>query len=188
MSGNACCGAGIGPKEIHHVIGIVKAYTTRVGRGPFPSELFDDIGDTIQAKGAEFGATTGRRRRCGWLDTVILNNAVRLNGLTGLAVTKLDVLGGLDSLNICTGYEYQGKTLDYFPGDLHILGKCKPVYETLPGWSEDISGIRNYNDLPENTKSYLKRIEEIVETPVQIVSIGPAREETIVLENPYVSE
>ena len=187
LSGNACCGAGIGPKEIHHVIGIVKAYTTRVGRGPFPSELFDDIGDTIQAKGAEFGATTGRRRRCGWLDTVILNNAVRLNGLTGLAVTKLDVLGGLDTLNICTAYEYQGKTLDYFPGDLQILGECKPVYETLPGWSEDISGIRNYDDLPENTKNYLRRIEEIVETPVQIISIGPAREETIVLENPYAT-
>lgn len=186
LSGNACCGAGIGPKEIHHVIGIVKAYTTRVGRGPFPSELFDDIGDTIQEKGAEFGATTGRRRRCGWLDTVILNNAVRLNGLTGLAVTKLDVLGGLDTLKICTGYAYQGKTLDYFPGDLQILAQCKPIYETLPGWSEDISGIRNYNDLPENTKSYLKRIEEIVETPVRIISIGPAREETIVLNNPYI--
>ena len=185
LSGNACCGAGIGPKEIQHVIGIVKAYTTRVGRGPFPSELFDDIGDTIQEKGAEFGATTGRRRRCGWLDTVILNNAVRLNGLTGLAVTKLDVLGGLDSLNICTGYEYQGKTLDYFPGDLQILGECKPIYETHPGWSEDISGIRNYNDLPENTKKYLKRIEEIAETPIQIISIGPARDETIVVENPY---
>ncbi len=185
LSGNACCGAGIGPKEIQHVIGIVKAYTTRVGRGPFPSELFDDIGDTIQEKGAEFGATTGRRRRCGWLDTVILNNAVRLNGLTGLAVTKLDVLGGLDSLNICTGYEYQGKTLDYFPGDLQILGECKPIYETHPGWSEDISGIRNYNDLPENTKKYLRRIEEIAETPIQIISIGPARDETIVLNNPY---
>ena len=187
LSGNACCGAGIGPKEIQHVIGIVKAYTTRVGRGPFPSELFDDIGDTIQEKGAEFGATTGRRRRCGWLDTVILNNAVRLNGLTGLAVTKLDVLGGLDSLNICTGYEYQGKTLDYFPGDLQILGECKPIYETHPGWSEDISGIRNYNDLPENTKKYLKRIEEIAETPIQIISIGPARDETIILSNPYLT-
>ncbi|RLB97093.1 MAG: adenylosuccinate synthase [Deltaproteobacteria bacterium] len=187
LSGNACCGAGIGPKEIQHVIGIVKAYTTRVGRGPFPSELFDDIGDTIQKKGAEFGATTGRRRRCGWLDTVILNNAVRLNGLTGLAVTKLDVLGGLDSLNICTGYEYQGKTLDYFPGDLQILGECKPIYETHPGWSEDISGIRNYNDLPENTKKYLRRIEEIAETPIQIISIGPARDETIILSNPYLT-
>ncbi|MBW2513761.1 MAG: adenylosuccinate synthase [Deltaproteobacteria bacterium] len=187
LSANACCGAGLGPREIHHVIGIVKAYTTRVGQGPFPSELFDAVGDSIQEKGAEFGATTGRRRRCGWLDTVILNNAVRLNGLTGLAVTKLDVFGGLASLKICTAYEYQGKTLDYFPGDLQMLAECKPVYETLPGWSEDISGIRNYEDLPENTKNYLKRIEEITKTPIQIISIGPAREETIVLENPYTA-
>ena len=186
LSGNACCGAGIGPKEIDHVIGIVKAYTTRVGRGPFPSELFDDIGDAIQKKGAEFGATTGRRRRCGWLDTVILNNAVRLNGLTGLAVTKLDILDGLDSLNICTGYDYKGQKLDYFPGDLQVLAACKPIYETWPGWSEDISGIRNFEQLPDNTKKYLKRIEEITETPIKIVSVGPAREETIVLENPYL--
>ena len=187
LSGNACCGAGIGPKEIQHVIGIVKAYTTRVGRGPFPSELFDDIGDAIQKKGAEFGATTGRKRRCGWLDTVILNNAVRLNGLTGLAVTKLDVLGGLDTLNICTGYEHHGKTLDYFPGDLQLLAECQPIYETLPGWSEDISGVRDYDDLPENTKNYLRRIEEIAETPIRIISVGPARDETIVLENPYAA-
>ena len=187
FNGNACCGAGLWRKEIHNVISIVQAYHTRVGRGPFPSELFDDIGDTIQEKGAEFGATTGRRRRCGWLDTVILNNAVRLNGLTGLAVTKLDVLGGLDTLKICTGYAYQGKTLDYFPGDLQILAECKPIYETLPGWSEDISGIRNYIDLPENTKNYLRRIEEVTEIPVQIISIGPARDETIVLNNPYIN-
>jgi adenylosuccinate synthase len=186
LSGNACCGAGIGPKEIDHVIGIVKAYTTRVGRGPFPSELFDDIGDAIQKKGAEFGATTGRRRRCGWLDTVILNNAVRLNGLTGLAVTKLDILDGLDSINICTGYDYKGQKLDYFPGDLQVLAACKPIYETWPGWSEDISGIRNFKQLPDNTKKYLKRIEEITETPIKIVSVGPAREETIVFENPYL--
>ncbi len=186
LSGNACCGAGIGPKEIDHVIGIVKAYTTRVGRGPFPSELFDEIGDAIQKKGAEFGATTGRRRRCGWLDTVILNNAVRLNGLTGLAVTKLDILDGMESINICTGYDYKGQKLDYFPGDLNMLAACKPIYETWPGWPEDISGIRNFNQLPDNTKKYLKRIEEITETPIKIVSTGPAREETIVLENPYI--
>ena len=186
LSGNACCGAGVGPKEIDHVIGIVKAYTTRVGRGPFPSELFDEIGDAIQKKGAEFGATTGRRRRCGWLDTVILNNAVRLNGLTGLAVTKLDILDGLDNINICTGYDYKGQKLDDFPGDLQVLAECKPIYETCPGWSEDISGIRNYEHLPENTKKYLKRIEEITETPIKIISTGPAREETIVLDNPYL--
>ncbi|MBW2556955.1 MAG: adenylosuccinate synthase, partial [Deltaproteobacteria bacterium] len=134
VSGNACCGAGIGPKEITGVIGIVKAYTTRVGRGPFPTELFDEIGDTLQKKGAEFGATTGRKRRCGWLDTVLLQNAVRLNGLTGLVITKLDVLDGLESLKICTGYEYNGETLYDFPANLKILGAYKPVFETLPGW------------------------------------------------------
>jgi len=185
LSGNACCGAGIGRKEIDHVIGIVKAYTTRVGRGPFPSELFDETGDTIQKKGAEFGATTGRRRRCGWLDTVILNNAVRLNGLTGLAVTKLDILDGLESINICTAYDYKGQKLDYFPGDLQVLAACKPIYETWPGWSEDISSIRDFDQLPENTKKYLKRIEEVTETPINIVSVGPAREETIVLSSPF---
>lgn len=185
LSGNACCGAGIGPKAITDVIGIAKAYTTRVGRGPFPSELFDDVGDTIQRKGAEFGATTGRRRRCGWLDTVILNNAVRLNGLTGLAVTKLDILGGLDSLKICTGYEYQGQRIDNFPADLKVLGDCQPIYETLPGWMEDISVLNDFNDLPQNTKNYLKRIEALTEVPIQIVSVGPGRDETILLNNPF---
>ena len=132
------------PGTINEVIGIVKAYTTRVGHGPFPSELFDAIGDRIQERGAEFGATTGRRRRCGWLDTVILKNAVRLNGLTGLAITKLDVLDGLESLNICTGYDYRGEILTEFPASLKVLEECKPVYETLPGWSENIGGIASW--------------------------------------------
>ena len=185
VSGNACCGSGIGPKEISGVIGIVKAYTTRVGRGPFPSELFDAIGDAIQEKGTEFGATTGRRRRCGWLDTVMLKNAVRLNGLTGLVITKLDILGGLESLKICTSYDCNGTIINDFPGNLNVLGECKPVYETLPGWPDDISGIRKYDDLPENTKNYLKRIEELTDTRIQIISVGPGREETMVLENPF---
>ena len=184
VSGNACCGSGVGPKMINGVIGIVKAYTTRVGRGPFPTELFDDIGDTIQSKGAEFGATTGRRRRCGWLDTVIVNNAVRLNGLTGLAITKLDILGGLETLKICTGYEHNGNIIDYFPTDLKVLGECQPVYETLPGWQEDISTIRNPQDLPRATRDYLKRVEELTETPISIISVGPGRDETMVLDNP----
>jgi adenylosuccinate synthase len=185
LAGNACCGAGVGPKQINAVTGIVKAYTTRVGQGPFPSELFDDIGDKIQEKGAEFGATTGRRRRCGWLDTVILKNAVRLNGLTGLAITKLDVLDGLESINICTGYAYQGEVLEEFPASLKVLGDCQPVYETLPGWPEDISGIRKYEALPANVKSYLSRIEALSQTPVDIISVGPDREQTIVLRNPF---
>jgi adenylosuccinate synthase len=185
VSGNACCGAGIGPKEITGVIGIVKAYTTRVGRGPFPTELFDEIGDTIQKKGAEFGATTGRKRRCGWLDTVLLRNAVRLNGLTGLVITKLDVLDGLTSLKICTGYEYNGETLDDFPAALKTLEACKPVFETFPGWSEDISGIRKLEDLPKNARHYLDRIEELLETPIDIVSVGPGRDETIIVSHPF---
>ncbi len=185
ISGNACCGAGVGPKEITGVLGIVKAYTTRVGAGPFPTELHDEIGDRIQKVGAEFGATTGRRRRCGWLDMVILRNAVRLNGLTGLVITKLDVLGGLDTLEICTGYEYEGTLYTDFPADLEILEKSTPVYETIPGWQEDISKITSYDELPEAVKNYLKRIEELSETPVDIVSVGPGREETIVINNPF---
>ena len=184
VSGNACCGAGIGPKEINGVVGIVKAYTTRVGSGPFPTELFDEIGDKIQKKGAEFGATTGRKRRCGWLDTVLLRNAARLNGLTGLVITKLDVLDGLEDLKICTGYEYNGKIIRDFPASLKMLGSCKPIYEVLPGWPEDISDVRKLQDLPENAKNYLNRIEKLVETPIDIISVGPGREETIVVNNP----
>lgn len=186
IAGNACNGAGVGPKEISGVIGIVKAYTTRVGRGPFPTELLDETGDTIQKKGAEFGATTGRKRRCGWLDTVILQNAVRLNGLTDIAITKLDVLGGLKSLNICTGYEFEGSILKDFPASLKVLAACKTIYETLPGWTEDISSIRKIEDLPENARNYLNRIEELIETPIDIVSVGPGREETIVIKNPFL--
>jgi len=186
VAGNACSGAGVGPKEITGVIGIVKAYTTRVGHGPFPSELFDETGDAIQAKGAEFGATTGRRRRCGWLDTVLIRNAVRLNGLTGLAITKLDVLDELESLQICTGYEYKGKQLNDFPASLGLLAECRPVYETLPGWSEDISAVRKFENLPENTINYIKKIKKLVETPIDIISVGPGRDETIVLRNPFV--
>ena len=185
VSGNACCGAGIGPKEITGVIGIVKAYTTRVGKGPFPAELFDETGDALQKKGVEFGATTGRKRRCGWLDTVLIRNSARLNGLTGLVITKLDVLGGFKSLKICTGYEYKGETILDFPASIKILEACNPVYETLPGWSEDISDIRKIEDLPRNAKNYLSRIEEITETPINIISVGPGRNETIMVNNPF---
>lgn len=184
VSGNACCGAGVGPKSIDAVMGIVKAYTTRVGEGPFASELFDQDGEFIQHKGAEFGATTGRKRRCGWLDIVLVNNAVRLNSLTGMAITKLDVLGGLQELKICTGYRYNDEVLTSFPASLKVIEKCEPVYETLPGWEEDISGIRQYEALPETVKQYLKRIETLTQTPVQIISVGPGRDQTIVLGNP----
>lgn len=183
-SGNVCCGSGVGPKDINGVIGIVKAYTTRVGAGPFPSELFDEIGDRIQRTGAEFGATTGRRRRCGWLDTVILNNAVRLNGLTGLAITKLDVLGELDEIKICTAYTLSGETITEIPANLNHLAACQPVYETLPGWCQDIRAIRHYDELPGLARQYLERIEALTGVPIQIVSVGPGRDETIVLNNP----
>jgi adenylosuccinate synthase len=188
IAGNACCGAGIGPARISDVIGIVKAYTTRVGKGPFPAELFDEVGDRIQEKGTEFGATTGRRRRCGWLDTVILRNAVRLNGLTSLAITKLDVLGGLQTLKICTGYEYKSEILNDFPASLKVLGDCQPVYETLPGWSEDISGVKKMNELPANVKNYLSRIEELTKTPIDLVSVGAERTQTIVKKNPFLQD
>jgi len=185
LAGNACCGAGVGPGQINEVIGIVKAYTTRVGHGPFPAELFDAVGDRIQERGAEFGATTGRRRRCGWLDTVILKNAVRLNGLTGLAITKLDVLDGLESLNICTGYDYRGEILAEFPASLKVLEECKPVYETLPGWTESIGDMKTLDDLPTNAKGYLDRITEITQTPIYLISVGADRDQTIVLRNPF---
>ena len=185
VSGNACCGSGVGPKDIQGVIGIVKAYTTRVGEGPFPTELFDDVGDRIQQTGAEFGATTGRKRRCGWLDAVILNNSARLNGLTGLTITKLDVLGELDELKICTAYELDGETIEEFPANLDQLAACKPVYETFAGWKEDIRNVRRYEELPDLARLYLKRIEQLTEVPIQIVSVGPGRDETIVLESPF---
>ncbi len=185
VAGNACCGAGIGPTQINGVIGMVKAYTTRVGAGPFPTELHDEIGNRIQERGAEFGATTGRRRRCGWLDTVVVRNSTRLNSLTGLTITKLDVLTGLKTLKICTAYQHKQDRLAEFPAALKVLDQCVPIYEELPGWSEDITGIKELGDLPENARAYLKRIEELVETPIQIVSVSPDREHTIVLEDPF---
>jgi adenylosuccinate synthase len=187
IAANACCGAGVGPRQIDEITGIAKAYTTRVGQGPFPTELFDEVGDRIQKKGAEFGATTGRRRRCGWLDTVMLRNAARLNSLTGLAITKLDVLGGLEELQICTAYKCRGRLVPEFPADLNVLEECEPVYETVAGWDADISGIRRYEDLPAETRQYLQRIEVLAQTPVDIVSVGPGREETIVLKNGFSS-
>ncbi len=186
VSGNACNGSGVGPKDLDHVLGIVKAYTTRVGQGPFPTELLDEIGDRIQKKGAEFGATTGRRRRCGWLDLVLIENAARLNGLTCFAITKLDVLTGLETINICTGYEYNGTPIEGFPGNLNILAACKPIYETLPGWSEDLTNIRNYEELPLNPRDYLERIETITGISIHIVSVGPGREQTIIKKHPFL--
>ena len=185
VAGNACCGSGIGPTAFTDVIGIVKAYTTRVGKGPFPAELFDEIGDQIQEKGAEFGATTGRRRRCGWLDMVVANDAVRLNGLTGLAVTKLDVLSGQPVLKIGRQYEVEGERYDCMPGNIRKTASAQPVYDEMPGWNEEISDVRDFADLPQQAKDYIQRIEDMSGVAPVIVSVGPDREETLLLRNPF---
>lgn len=185
VAATACVGSGIGPRLIHHVVGIVKAYTTRVGAGPFPTELTDATGDYLQSRGMEFGATTGRRRRCGWLDMVLVRDAVRLNGLDSLAVTKLDVLTGLETLKIATGYACHGETLDVRPASLKRLEACTALYREVPGWTEDISGVRRFQDLPENARGYLQVLADLAGVPVSIVSVGPGREETVVLEDPF---
>ncbi len=185
IAGSACCGAGFGPTQIQAVVGIIKAYTTRVGGGPFVTELTDEIGERIQKVGREFGATTGRKRRCGWLDMVMIRQSVRLSGITGLSLTKLDVLTGLDKIKICTGYRYGGETItESVPSDLKVLAKCEPVYEELDGWSEDISAARELSALPANTRKYLDRISHLSGVEIVLVSVGSGREETIVLKNP----
>lgn len=188
VAGAACTGAGIGPTRIDYVLGICKAYTTRVGGGPFPTELFDEIGDTIQKNGHEFGATTGRRRRCGWLDAVALRNAVYTNGIDGLAVTKLDVLSGLETINICNEYLYNDQKCISMPKSIKKLLHIKPLYKSLTGWSEDLTKIRSYDDLPTTTKQYLKTIEELAETQLSIISVGPSRDQTLLLRNPFENE
>jgi len=185
VAGGACTGTGIGPGQLHHVLGIVKAYTTRVGGGPFPTEALNADGEHMQVCGVEFGATTGRKRRCGWLDTVVLKDSVRLNGLTGIAITKLDVLTGLDPVKICVAYEVDGKHRHTMPATLKDLERCRPVYEELPGWSENLQGMRRYQDLPAATRKYLERVAALVQIPIQIVSVGPDRQETIMIQNPF---
>ncbi|MDA0708939.1 MAG: adenylosuccinate synthase [bacterium] len=180
-AGGACTGSGIGPTCVDEVVGVVKAYTTRVGNGPFPTELNDEVGRRIREIGHEYGATTGRPRRCGWLDVVILRMAKRINGLSSIAVTRIDILDELEELKICTHYERNGQRVDHFPGDLNVLAECKPIYETLPGWKTPTSHIRSYQDLPANTRRYLERVSELARTPISIVSVGPDREETILM-------
>ncbi len=185
VAGNACCGAGVGPTRIDHVLGILKAYTTRVGGGPFPTELTDSTGDRIRKCGGEFGSTTGRPRRCGWLDLCVVKDSVRLNGLTHLALTKLDVLTGLPTLKVAVGYRCGGKTLQGLPKEVERIEQCEPIYEEFPGWEEDIRKVKRFQDLPRNTRNYLKALEEIVGLPFSIISVGPGREETIVVTNPF---
>ncbi len=182
IAGGACIGAGVGPTKIDRVIGVAKAYTTRVGSGPFPAELLDETGEYIREQGREYGTTTGRPRRCGWFDAVILRYAVRLSGLDSIAFTKMDVLTGLDKILICNGYRYKGEILREFPQTLTVLSDCEPVYEEMDGWVEDITNITSYDDLPDNAKKYLDRIRELIGVPISIISVGAERGQTIVID------
>jgi len=184
-AGGACTGSGIGPKDLDYILGITKAYTTRVGAGPFPTELFDEVGEHLGTKGHEFGATTGRSRRCGWFDGIALRRAAQINSLTGLCITKLDVLDGLKTIKLCTAYRYQGEYLDMPPLGADAIEQCEPVFEELPGWKESTEGVRSLDDLPGNALNYIKRLEEIVGVPVDIISTGPERDETIILKHPF---
>lgn len=181
----ACLGAGIGPTRIGRVIGVAKAYTTRVGEGPFPTELNDDTGAFIRKQGGEYGTTTGRPRRCGWFDGVVGRYAVRINGLDYLAITKLDVLSGLEQIRICTGYNYRGEVINEFPASLKVLNECVPVYEDFPGWSEDITRARKLEDLPVQARRYLDRISEISGAPIALIGVGSRRSQTILTADLY---
>ena len=184
-AGGAATGSGMGLLNFDYVVGITKAYTTRVGSGPFPTELFDELGGHLAKRGHEFGSTTGRPRRCGWFDAVALRRASQLNSISGLCITKLDVLDGLDTIRMCVGYRQNGVVRVTPPGGAEDIAGCEAVYEDLAGWSESTVGVKNYDDLPEAARVYLRRIEEFVETPIDIVSTGPDREETIILRNPF---
>ncbi|MEI0549702.1 adenylosuccinate synthase [Brachyspira intermedia] len=181
-AGGACTGSGVGPRKIDNVIGVVKAYATRVGEGPFPSELFDDVGQFIRDKGGEYGTVTGRARRCGWLDACVVKYASYVNGLDSIAITRLDILDELDKLKICVAYKYNGEILEGYPADLDILSKVEPVYEEFEGWKTSTRDIREYDKLPENAKKYLNRLSEVIETDISIVSVGAGRDETIIVK------
>ena len=179
IAGGACAGVGIGPNYISEVIGVAKAYVTRVGEGPFPTELTDHLGEQLREVGAEYGTTTGRARRCGWFDAVVLRHAVRVNGITELVLTKLDVLDGMKELKICNRYLYKGQVIDEVPAELHIFADCEPIYDTMPGWSEKTSDILDYDELPLNARRYINRISQIANTKISLVSTGSKRRQTI---------
>ncbi|MDA8389682.1 MAG: adenylosuccinate synthase [Gammaproteobacteria bacterium] len=186
-AGAASTGAGVGPRELHYVLGITKAYATRVGAGPFPTELFDGIGEQLGARGQEFGATTGRKRRCGWFDAVSVRRARQINGFSGLCITKLDVLDGLDTVRICVGYELDGKVRTTPPTSAEALGRCVPVYEDMPGWKESTAGVRSLAQLPVQARRYLDRLSELTGSPIDIVSTGAERDETIIVRDPFAA-
>jgi adenylosuccinate synthase len=186
VSGTAASGSGLGPNSTGFVLGIVKAYTTRVGSGPFPTELEDAVGQRLGERGHEFGTVTGRQRRCGWFDAVLVRQSCAISGVTGIALTKVDVLDGLDTVKICTGYRLNGQLLDYFPSHAADQANVEPVYEEMPGWSETTAGARSWADLPAQAIKYIRRIEELIETPVALVSTSPERDDTILVRDPFV--
>ena len=185
LAGQAAVGSGVGPSAISYVLGITKAYTTRVGEGPFPTELFDDVGRGLGERGHEFGTITGRQRRCGWFDAVMVRQAVKTGGIIGIALTKLDVLDGMDELKVCVGYRVGDEVLDYFPSNMAQQAAVVPVYETLEGWSDSTFGARSWDDLPASAVKYIRRIEELIEAPIALVSTSPEREDTILVRDPF---
>jgi len=187
VAGNACAGAGIGPTMIHSVIGVTKAYTTRVGEGPFPTELKDQVGEKIRERGGEYGATTGRPRRCGWFDAVVVNHSIRINGIREMTLTKLDVLNEFDKIRVGVGYRFNGKVFYHVPSNLEILARSEPVYEELNGWRTEIKEARKFSELPPNAQHYIRRIEELIHTKVTMVSVGSERNETIEVRNPFLN-
>jgi len=184
-AGGACTGSGASPRDINEIIGISKAYVTRVGSGPFPTELLDATGEQLRQTGGEFGATTGRPRRCGWFDAMVIRYAVRVNGLTGIALTKLDVLSEFDTIKVCTGYTHNGAIVEDLPAALETFEKCQPIYEELPGWKTDITAARSFDELPVNARAYVRRLEELAGCQIVLVSVGPRRDQTITLRNPF---
>ncbi|MDK2123324.1 adenylosuccinate synthase [Parachitinimonas caeni] len=185
VAGAAAPGAGVAPQMLHYVLGITKAYTTRVGSGPFPTELFDDVGAGLAKRGNEFGSVTGRPRRCGWFDAAALKRSIQINGVSGLCVTKMDVMDGMETIRLCTGYKIDGEVRDILPVGAEELAGCSPIYEELPGWSESTVGVKRYEDLPLNARLYLERIEAVCGAPIDLISTGPDREETIVRRHPF---
>ena len=185
VAGSACAGAGVGPHQLNYVLGITKAYCTRVGEGPFPTELFDETGELLRKKGNEFGAVTGRPRRCGWFDGAALRRAVQINGITGLAIMKLDVLDGFETIKLGVGYRYNGKTLSIMPSGADAVAQCEPIYEEFPGWKESTYGVTKWEDLPETARQYLERLSEVAGAPITLVSTGPDREQTILHADPF---
>lgn len=185
VAGQACAGVGVGPQQLHYVLGVAKAYATRVGGGPFPTELGDEVGEHLRVRGNEYGSVTGRPRRCGWFDAAGLRRVVEINGVTGLCITKLDVLDGLDTVRVAVGYNVRGQRRDLLPVGADALATCSPIYEDLPGWKETTAGVQSFDELPKHAQSYLRRLEVLVGAPIAIISTGPDRLETIMLQHPF---